>query len=66
MKDIEKEISEIVERRYNGYRGTFYKNIRKQHEALRFMFGPKFLLYFLRGCEQDNPKPKYKMPVLPE
>ena len=57
------KIDLIIERRYKGYRGTLMKHLRESHNELRKAIGEDEFLKFLNKLEQENPRPKYKLPI---
>lgn len=57
---IRDQINEIIERRYNGYRGDKWTPLKLVHTNLRREIGSKKFLQFLLECEEANPKPEFK------
>lgn len=62
MQQERKEIERIVEERYNGYRGTSFKQLEVLHNAIRESVSEKDFLAFLKNCDKINPRPVYKIP----
>lgn len=61
-KTTDRQIDEIVERYYNGYRGNAPRLVGIAHRILRQSIGDYLFLAYLEKQERDNPKPVYNLP----
>lgn len=57
---VRQQIEDIIEREFNGYRGTMYGPIKLVHNTLRQEMGNDLFLKFLKKAIAKIPKPQYK------
>lgn len=61
IQEVKSSIDEIIEDRYNGYRGTAYKDIQRLHNVIRNTKGEVFFLELLNELQMNNLKPVYEI-----
>ena len=53
----------IIERRYNGYRGSKMVSLKRLHSLMRNSFGDEMFLNYLKKAEKEIPTiSKYEIP----
>lgn len=55
--DTTEKINEILEKRYNNYKGSLFNPIKFYHAQLRLVISDEDFLKFLKEQETNNPRP---------